>query len=173
MYVVKRDGDKEEVAFDKITRRIASLCEGLSPEFVDPVKVTQKVVEGVYSGVTTSDIDILAAETCAYMSQLHPDFSTLAARIAVSNLHKNTHADFAEVVRTLHGVTDKAKRPAPLVSDELLEIVNKYGLNSNEFNQMLEETRGNPLFRWRVNKYIVKATDTDKVPIPLEITEDY
>lgn len=127
MYVVKRDGDKEEVAFDKITRRIASLCDGLNPEFVDPVKVTQKVVEGVYSGVTTSDIDVLAAETCAYMSQFHPDFSTLAARIAVSNLHKNTNNDFVEVVRILHGVSDKAGRPAPLVSEELLDIVSKHG----------------------------------------------
>ena len=127
MYVIKRDGEKEEVAFDKITRRIAALCEGLNPEFVDPVKVTQKVVEGVYPGVTTSEIDVLAAETCAYMSQLHPDFSTLAARIAVSNLHKNTNPDFTEAVKTLHGVKDKAGRPAPLVSDELLEIVRTHG----------------------------------------------
>jgi ribonucleoside-diphosphate reductase alpha subunit len=138
MYVVKRDGGKEEVAFDKITRRIASLCEGLNPEFVDPVKVTQKVVEGVYSGVTTSDIDILAAETCAYMSQLHPDFSTLAARIAVSNLHKNTHSNFTEVVRTLHEVTDKAGRPAPLVSDELRLIVDTY---ADQINSAMDYER--------------------------------
>jgi ribonucleoside-diphosphate reductase alpha subunit len=127
MYVIKRTGEKEEVAFDKITRRIAALCDGLNPEFVDPVKVTQKVVEGVYPGVTTSEIDVLAAETCAYMSQLHPDFSTLAARIAVSNLHKNTHSDFVEAIKILHGVKDKAGRAAPLVSDELFEIVNEYG----------------------------------------------
>lgn len=131
MYVIKRTGEKEEVAFDKITRRIASLCEGLNPEFIDPVKVTQKVVEGVYPGVTTSEIDVLAAETCAYMSQLHPDFSTLAARIAVSNLHKNTQGDFIEGVKILHGVKDKAGRPAPLVSDELLDIVLEHGEKIN------------------------------------------
>jgi ribonucleoside-diphosphate reductase subunit M1 len=127
MYVVKRNGEKEEVAFDKITRRIRALCDGLNAEYVDPVKVTQKVVEGVYPGVSTSDLDTLAAETCAYMSQYHPDFSTLAARIAVSNLHKNTHGRFADVVRHLHATKDKAGRLAPLVSDELLEIVEKYG----------------------------------------------
>ena len=127
MYVVKRDGEKEEVAFDKITRRIQSLCEGLNPEFVDPVKVTQKVVEGVYSGVTTSDIDVLAAETCAYMSQFHPDFSTLAARIAVSNLHKNTQESFIDVIRTLHEVKDKSGRASALVSDEMRQIVDTYG----------------------------------------------
>ena len=126
MYVVKRDGTKEEVAFDKITRRIRSLCDGLNPDYVDPVKVTQKVVEGVYSGVTTSDLDVLAAETCAYMSQFHPDFSTLAARLAVSNLHKNTSEDFSEVIGTLYNATDRAGRLAPLVSDEMVKIVEKY-----------------------------------------------
>ena len=126
MYVVKRDGQKEEVAFDKITRRIRALCDDLNPDYVDPVKVTQKVVEGVYPGVTTSDLDTLAAETCAYMSQFHPDFSVLAARIAVSNLHKNTESNFVQVIKHLHSVTDKAGRAAPLVSDELAEIVEKY-----------------------------------------------
>ena len=85
MYVVKRDGKQEAVAFDKITRRIEQLCEGLDKEFVDPSLVAQKVVEGVFKGVTTSEIDNLAAETCAYMSQMHPDFSVLAARIAISS----------------------------------------------------------------------------------------
>ena len=131
MYVVKRDGTKEEVAFDKITRRIRSLCEGLNPDYVDPVKVTQKVVEGVYSGVTTSDLDVLAAETCAYMSQFHPDFSTLAARLAVSNLHKNTSSDFVEVIKVLYNATDRAGRLAPLVSDEMLAMVEKYGEKIN------------------------------------------
>jgi ribonucleoside-diphosphate reductase alpha subunit len=127
MYVIKRDGDKEEVKFDKITSRIRNLCEGLNPEYVDPVKVTQKVVEGVYPGVTTSDLDTLAAETCAYMSQFHPDFSILAARIAVSNLHKNTIQNFSEVVKLLHSVCDKAGRRAALVSDEMLQIIETHG----------------------------------------------
>ena len=164
MYVVKRDGDKEEVAFDKITRRIASLCDGLNPEFVDPVKVTQKVVEGVYSGVSTSEIDVLAAETCAYMSQLHPDFSTLAARIAVSNLHKNTSSDFIEVVRILHGVTDKAGRLAPLVSDELLDIVSKHG---EKINGAIDYERDYQFdyfgFKTLERSYLLRYPETKKI----------
>ncbi|CAJ1350130.1 unnamed protein product, partial [Effrenium voratum] len=88
MYVIKRDGQKQEVKFDNITKRIRNLCQGLDPKYIDPVPVTQKVVEGFYNGISTAEVDTLAAETCAYMSQKHPDFSTLAARIAVSNLHK-------------------------------------------------------------------------------------
>ena len=164
MFVLKRDGSKEEVGFDKITRRIASLCEDLNPEFVDPVKVTQKVVEGVYSGVSTSEIDVLAAETCAYMSQFHPDFSTLAARIAVSNLHKNTSSDFVEVVRILHGVTDKAGRPAPLVSDELLDIVGKHG---EKINGAIDYERDYQFdyfgFKTLERSYLLRYPETKKI----------
>merc|ERR1719183_481183 len=96
MHVVKRSGEQQEVKFDAITSRIRSLCEGLNCVYVDPVKVAQKVIEGFYGGMPTSEIDKLAAETCAYMSQKHPDFSTLAARIAVSNLHKMTSNSFTE-----------------------------------------------------------------------------
>ena len=102
MYVVKRDGQKQEVKFDSITIRVNRLCDGLDPNYVDPVPITQKVIEGFYAGISTSEIDTLAAETCAYMSQKHPDFSTLAARIAVSNLHKNTgllHGHLPHVAR--------------------------------------------------------------------------
>jgi len=101
MYVIKRDGQKQEVKFDSITCRIRRLCDGLDPQYVDPVPITQKVIEGFYAGISTSEIDTLAAETCAYMSQKHPDFSTLAARIAVSNLHKNTLDSFADTCRLL------------------------------------------------------------------------
>lgn len=164
MYVVKRDGEKEEVAFDKITRRIAALCDGLNPEFVDPVKVTQKVVEGVYSGVSTSEIDILAAETCAYMSQFHPDFSTLAARIAVSNLHKNTNEDFCEVVRTLYEVTDKAGRPAPLVAVNLLDVVNRF---RDDINAAIDYDRDYQFdyfgFKTLERSYLLRYPSTKKI----------
>eukprot|EP00406_Dinophysis_acuminata_P052621 CAMPEP_0179309994 /NCGR_PEP_ID=MMETSP0797-20121207/51937_1 /TAXON_ID=47934 /ORGANISM="Dinophysis acuminata, Strain DAEP01" /LENGTH=93 /DNA_ID=CAMNT_0021019713 /DNA_START=60 /DNA_END=338 /DNA_ORIENTATION=+ len=89
MYIVKRDGRRETVKFDNITKRIQALCDGLDQKYINPVAITQKVVQGLFNGITTSDIDTLVAETCAYMSQNHPDFSTLAARVAVSNLHKN------------------------------------------------------------------------------------
>jgi len=94
MYVFKRDGQKQEVKFDSITTRIRRLCDGLDSKYIDPVPITQKVIEGFYAGISTSEIDTLAAETCAYMSQKHPDFSTLAARIAVSTCIKTpqTHS---------------------------------------------------------------------------------
>jgi len=123
MYVVKRDGQHQEVKFDSITRRIRQLCDGLDPDYVDPVPITQKVIEGFYNGIATSEVDTLAAETCAYMSQKHPDFSTLAARIAVSNLHKNTSGSFSETCRALHGYHDKQGRPAALISDEVWDFV--------------------------------------------------
>lgn len=89
MYVVKRDGHREPVMFDKITDRIKKLCYGLN-DLVDPVKVAMRVIEGLYDGVTTSELDNLAAETAAAMTIAHPDYAQLAARIAISNLHKNT-----------------------------------------------------------------------------------
>ncbi|KAG5041251.1 hypothetical protein JHK85_013727 [Glycine max] len=96
MYVVKRDGRQETVHFDKITARLKKLSYGLSTEHCDPVLVSQKVCAGVYKGVTTSQLDELAAETAAAMTANHPDYASLAARIAVSNLHKNTKKSFSE-----------------------------------------------------------------------------
>lgn len=89
VHIVKRDGRDQEMEFDNITKRISGLCGGLDPAYVDPIPITQKVVEGLYSGISSAEIQTLAAETCAYMSQKHHDFSTLAARIAASNLHFN------------------------------------------------------------------------------------
>ena len=89
MDVIKRDGRKEPVMFDKITARVRKLCYGLN-DLVDPVKVAMRVIEGLYDGVTTSELDNLAAETAATMTTSHPDYARLAARISVSNLHKNT-----------------------------------------------------------------------------------
>eukprot|EP00438_Fugacium_kawagutii_P034552 Skav201790 [mRNA] locus=scaffold645:36144:36651:+ [translate_table: standard] len=97
MYVLKRDGSHQEVKFDSITRRLRPLCEGLDANYIDPVPVTQKVIEGFYNGISTAEVDTLAAETCAYMSQKHPDFSILAARIAVSNLHKTLVGGFIHI----------------------------------------------------------------------------
>jgi len=126
MFVVKRDGQQQEVKFDNITARIRALCDGLDERFVDPVPVAQKVIEGFYNGIATSEVDTLAAETCAYMSQKHPDFSTLAARIAVSNLHKNTSDSLVETCRALHDYTDKQGRPAPLISEEVWSFVSEH-----------------------------------------------
>eukprot|EP00933_Yihiella_yeosuensis_P001072 TRINITY_DN1016_c0_g2_i1.p1 TRINITY_DN1016_c0_g2~~TRINITY_DN1016_c0_g2_i1.p1 ORF type:complete len:803 (-),score=207.45 TRINITY_DN1016_c0_g2_i1:230-2638(-) len=123
MNVVKRNGERQEVKFDNITKRIRTLCDGLDSKFIDPVPITQKVIEGFYNGITTAEVDTLAAETCAYMSQRHPDFSTLAARIAISNLHKSTSDSFVETCRVCHEYVDKQGRSAKLISDEVWKFV--------------------------------------------------
>eukprot|EP00435_Cladocopium_sp_Y103_P072616 s14_g40.t2 len=127
MYVVKRSGKKQEVKFDNITKRIQNLCEGLDLQFIDPVLITQKVVEGFYHGISTAEVDTLAAETCAYMSGKHPDFSTLAARIAVSNLHKNTSDSFVETCRALLLYRDPQGRSAALLAEDVWKFVEANG----------------------------------------------
>jgi len=138
MHVIKRDGQQQEVKFDSITQRISNLCGGLDPNFVDPIPVTQKVIEGFYSGMPTSEIDTLAAETCAYMSQRHHDFSTLAARIAVSNLHKNTSESFSETCRALYEYHDKQGRPAALISDVVYKFISE---NSKALDAAVDYSR--------------------------------
>jgi len=126
MFVVKRDGKQQEVKFDAITKRIAVLCEGLNTQFIDPIPITHKVIEGFHNGIATSEIDGLAAETCAYMSQKHPDFSMLAARIAVSNLHKSTSTSFVETCRAMRHYRDAQGRAAPLISEEVWAFVSEH-----------------------------------------------
>jgi ribonucleoside-diphosphate reductase alpha subunit len=123
MNVIKRNGKKETVKFDKITARIQKLSYGLSP-LVDVIEVTKKVIEGIYDGVTTSELDNLAAETAASLTTKHPDYALLASRIAVSNLHKNTEKSFSETMRKLHQYTDSATgRRMPLLADDVMEII--------------------------------------------------
>jgi ribonucleoside-diphosphate reductase alpha chain len=123
MYVVKRDGHKEPVMFDKITDRIKKLCYGLNDR-VDAVKVAMRVIEGLYDGVTTSELDNLAAETAASMTIAHPDYAQLAARIAISNLHKNTNKSFSETMSEMyHYVNPRTNQEAPLLSDEVHEVI--------------------------------------------------
>jgi ribonucleoside-diphosphate reductase alpha chain len=123
MYVVKRDGKREPVMFDKITDRVRKLCYGLN-DLVDPVKVAMRVIEGLYDGVTTSELDNLAAETAASMTVTHPDYAQLAARIAVSNLHKNTKKSFSETMSDMyHYVNPRTNQEAPLISDEVYEVI--------------------------------------------------
>ena len=124
MYVVKRDGRQEIVHFDKITSRINKLCYGLDPVHVDATFISQKVVQGVYPGVTTIELDELAAQTAASCATKHPDFSTLAARISVSNLHKQTSKVFSDVVEILFNhIHPKTGQPSPLVSESLYNTV--------------------------------------------------
>ena len=125
MYVIKRDGHKEPVMFDKITARVRKLCYGLNP-LVEPTKVAMRVIEGLYDGVTTSELDNLAAEVAATMTTAHPDYAHLAARISVSNLHKNTKKTFSEVMTDLYEYENpRTGKKAPLLSEEVYEVIKK------------------------------------------------
>lgn len=125
MFVIKRDGRKEPIMFDKITARIRKLNYGLNP-LVDPVRVAMRVIEGLYDGVTTSELDNLAAEIAATMTTTHPDYAKLAARISVSNLHKNTKKSFSETMTDLYEyVNPRTGKKAPLLSDEVHEVIQK------------------------------------------------
>jgi ribonucleoside-diphosphate reductase alpha chain len=125
MFVVKRDGRKEPIMFDKITARIRKLNYGLNP-LVDPVRVAMRVIEGLYDGVTTSELDNLAAEIAATMTTTHPDYAKLAARISVSNLHKNTKKSFSATMKDLYEyVNPRTGKKAPLLSDEVYAIIEK------------------------------------------------
>lgn len=135
MYVYKRDGHKEPVRFDKITARVSRLCYGLDANHVDAVAITQRVISGVYHGVTTIELDNLAAETAAYMTTIHPDYATLAARIAISNLHKQTTKQFSQVMANLYHYTNpKTGRHSPMISEETYNIVQN---NAEELNSAI------------------------------------
>ncbi|SFR35332.1 ribonucleoside-diphosphate reductase alpha chain [Robiginitalea myxolifaciens] len=127
MFVVKRDGRKEPVMFDKITARVRKLCYGLN-DLVDPVKVAMRVIEGLYDGVTTSELDNLAAEIAATLTTTHPDYAKLAARISVSNLHKNTKKSFTETMRDLYEyVNPRTGKKAPLIADDVFKVIEAHG----------------------------------------------
>jgi ribonucleoside-diphosphate reductase alpha chain len=126
MFVLKRDGNKESVKFDKITARVQKLCYGLDPNHVNPVSVAMKVIEGIYAGVTTHELDNLAAEIAASLTTTHPDYALLASRIAVSNLHKSTNKSFSKTMDALYNFVDpKTGLHAPLIADDVYEIIQK------------------------------------------------
>ncbi len=124
MYVIKRDGNRESVKFDKITARIQKLCYGLDTNHVTAISVAMKVIEGIYEGVSTSELDNLAAETAASLTTKHPDYALLASRIAVSNLHKNTNKSFSKTMEALYNYIDpKTGKKAPLIADDVWEVI--------------------------------------------------
>lgn len=123
MFVIKRNGLRETVKFDKITARIQKLSYGLSP-LVDVIDLAMKTIEGIYDGVTTSELDNLAAEISASLTTKHPDYALLASRIAVSNLHKNTIKSFSQTMRKLHQYVDPVTgKQLPLLADDVMEII--------------------------------------------------
>ncbi len=133
MYVIKRDGRRESVKFDKITARIEKLCYSLDPFFVQPLEVARKVISGLYDGVKTTELDNLAAETAASLTTKHPDYATLAARIAISNLHKNTLKSFSATMKRLYTYIDpKTGQNAALLSKEVFDIIKKNAVELDE-----------------------------------------
>ncbi len=133
MYVIKRDGRRESVKFDKITARIEKLCYSLDPFFVQPLEVARKVISGLYDGVKTTELDNLAAETAASLTTKHPDYATLAARIAISNLHKNTLKSFSATMKRLYTYIDpKTGQNAALLSKEVYDIIKKNAVELDE-----------------------------------------
>lgn len=127
MQVIKRSGRREEVSFDKITARLRKLTYNLDTTYVNLIEVSKKVIMGLYDGVTTVELDNLAAETAATMATIHPDYALLAARIAVSNLHKETEKSFSKVVSELyHYIDPKTGERAGLIGDDTFRIVQKH-----------------------------------------------
>ena len=126
MLVIKRDGRKESVKFDKITARIEKLSYGLNTKYVKTIEIAKKVIDGLYDGVSTQELDELAAETAATLTTKHPDYATLAARISISNLHKTTSKSFSNTMKRLYTyVNPKTQENASLLSKEIYGIINK------------------------------------------------
>ena len=133
MLVVKRDGRRESVRFDKITARIENLCYELDPKFIQPIEVAKKVIDGLYDGVTTSELDNLAAEVCASLTVRHPDYAILAARIAISNLHKTTSQSFSNTMKRLYTyVNPITGGNAQLLDTEIYGIIKQHAAKLDE-----------------------------------------
>ena len=123
MHVIKRNGKTETIKFDKVTARIEKLSYSLSP-LVNAIDVAKKVIEGIYDGVPTTELDNLAAETAASLATKHPDYAILASRIAVSNLHKNTIKSFSETMKNMYLYVDKKNgKKTPLLADDVWQII--------------------------------------------------
>ncbi|MCH7411781.1 ribonucleoside-diphosphate reductase subunit alpha [Belliella sp. DSM 111904] len=124
MLVIKRDGRRESVRFDKITARIENLCYGLDNRYIQPIEVAKKVIDGLYDGVTTTELDNLAAEICASLTVRHPEYATLAARIAISNLHKTTSQSFSNTMKRLYTyINPKTGENAALIAPDVYGII--------------------------------------------------
>ncbi|MBT9544476.1 MAG: ribonucleoside-diphosphate reductase subunit alpha [Candidatus Sericytochromatia bacterium] len=161
MFVVKRDGRQEAVKFDKITSRIQKLCYGLDQAHVDAVRIAMKVIEGLYDGVTTLELDNLAAEIAATLTTKHPDYALLAARIGVSNLHKTTKKSFSETMRDLYEYVDpKTGHSAALISNEVYKIIQE---NAQELDSAIIHDRDFLLdffgFKTLERSYLLKLHD--------------
>lgn len=133
MLVIKRDGRRESVRFDKITTRIENLCYSLDSRYIHPIEVAKKVIDGLYDGVTTSELDNLAAEVCASLTVKHPDYAVLAARIAISNLHKTTSQSFSNTMKRMYTyINPKTGENAALIASDVYGVVKNHAAKLDE-----------------------------------------
>ncbi|MDI9325252.1 MAG: ribonucleoside-diphosphate reductase subunit alpha [Alphaproteobacteria bacterium] len=127
MYVIKRNGTRQEVSFDKVLNRIQELAVGLDQKYIDVTMIARNTIDGLYNDITTAELDVLSAQVCASRATHHPDYSKLAARIAISNLHKQTNPSFLKTMEELHAYIEPATgRHAPYISQELLHIAREH-----------------------------------------------
>lgn len=135
MKIIKRNNRKENIKFDKVLARIKKQTYGLDSKFIDPVEVAQKVISGLYDGVTSKEIDSLAAETAASMTIKHPDYSILASRIGITSLYKETNKNFTDTITILYNYVDpKTNLSAGLINDDVYEFIMN---NSDELNSAI------------------------------------
>jgi len=133
MLVIKRDGRRESVRFDKITTRIENLCYGLDSRYIHPIEIAKKVIDGLYDGVTTTELDNLAAEVCASLTVKHPEYATLAARIAISNLHKTTSQSFSNTMKRMYTyINPITNENAALIAPDVYGIVKQHAARLDE-----------------------------------------
>lgn len=124
MYVTKRNGERENVAFDKILRRIKTIGKDVDIK-INYSSLAMKVIDQLYSGISTTKIDELSAEQCASLASTHQDYNILAGRIIVSNHHKNTKESFYEVMKDLYNNSDIHNKHCPIVTKEMFDLVEK------------------------------------------------
>jgi len=136
--VTKQDGTQSEYKDEILKQYIENKVDGLNKQYMNVDIIIGKVAQGIYNGVTTTEISALAAETCAYMAIVHPDYTMLANRIAVTALHDRTFDDIREVADALYTLTDKVGRPAPLLADDVYKCICE---NADKINARLDYTR--------------------------------
>ena len=135
MEVIKRDGAKERVKLDKILNRVKKQSYGLNMDYIEPMEIAKKVIHGLYDGISSVELDTLAAETAAALTPTHPDYSILASRICVTSLHKTTPKSFSQVIDQLYNYVDpKTGLKAPMIADDVYDIIMK---NSKDIDSQI------------------------------------
>jgi ribonucleoside-diphosphate reductase subunit M1 len=140
-YVLKRNGNKEIISFDKILKRVKNLGKsivGNNELKINYTALCKKIIDRLYDNIPTYKIDELTAQQCASLSTTHPDYGTLASRILISNHHKNTKFSFMEVTDMLYNNLDVHKESSPIVNDEYYEISKKH---HEEIEDMIDYSR--------------------------------